>query len=316
MSAKQLVRLAAILGVLLVVWGAAALARRREATPPTDTFRLPRITRSEVDTVTITRPKDTTILARKDTSTWTVNGHPASSNAVGDLLNALADTTSASSELVAEQKRSQAGLGVDDSTGSKVRIKGKGKTLADLVLGKRSQDFSGGYVRRAGQESTYVVRGQLIDVLNRAPDDWREHRIARIAADSVARIEITRGHKSYALVRNGKSWKLASGASADSTKMGDLLTAYSSVDATGFASAAQADSAHFAQPDRRARLLRKDGTPVLTLLFDSTAAGFWVRPDTSKTIYRIESWTADRLAPADTTLRIQHNAKSESQPKS
>ena len=303
MSAKQLVRLAAILGVLLLVWGAAALARRREAVPPTDTFRLPRITRSEVDTVTISRPKDTTILARKDSSTWTVNGQPASSNAVGDLLTALADSTPPSSELVAEQKRSQPGLGVDDSAGSKVRIKGKGKTLADLVLGKRSQDFSGGYVRRAGQESTYVVRGQLIDVLNRTPDDWREHRIARIAADSVARIEITRGHKSYALVRSEKSWKLASGAPADSAKMGDLLAAYSSVDATGFASLAQADSAHFGQPDRRVRLVGKNSTPLLTLLFDSTAAGFWVRPDTSNTIYRIESWTADRLAPADTALR-------------
>ncbi len=303
MSAKQLVRLAAILGVLLLVWGAAALARKREAAAPTDTFRLPRITRSEVDTVTISRPKDTTMLARKDSSTWTVNGQPASSNAVGDLLTALADSTPPSSELVAEQKRSQPGLGVDDSAGSKVRIKGKGKTLADLVLGKRSQDFSGGYVRRAGQESTYVVRGQLIDMLNRTPDDWREHRIARIAADSVARIEITRGHKSYALVRSEKSWKLASGAPADSAKMGGLLAAYSSVDATGFASPAQADSAHFGQPDRRVRLVGKNGTPLLTLLFDSTAAGFWVRPDTSKTIYRIENWTADRLAPADTALR-------------
>jgi hypothetical protein len=294
------VRLAAILGVLLLVWGAAALARRREATPAADTFRLPKITRSEVDTVTISRAKDTTILARRDTNTWTVNGHTASPNAVGDLLTALTDSTPAS-ELVAERKGSHAGLGVDDSAGSKVRIKGKGKTLADLVLGKRSQDFSGGYLRRADQESTYVVRGQLIDVLNRSPDDWREHRIARIATDSVARIEITRGRKSYALLRNEKSWKLATGVPADSAKMGDLLTAYSSVDATGFASPAQA--AHFGQPDRRVRLLRKDGTPLLTLLFDSTAAGFWVRPDTSKTIYRIESWTADRLAPADTTLR-------------
>lgn len=303
MSAKQLVRLAAILGVLLLVWGAAALARRRDTAPPADTFRLPRITRSEVETVTISRPKDTTILARRDSSTWTVNGQPASPNAVGDLLAALADSTPPSSELVAEQKRSQPGLGVDDSAGSKVRIKGKGKTLADLVLGKRSQDFSGGYVRRAGQESTYVVRGQLIDVLNRTPDDWREHRIAKIAADSIARIEITRGRRSYALVRNEKSWKFASGAPADSTKMGDLLTRYSSVDATGFASPAQADSAHFGQPDRRVRLIRKNGTPLLTLLFDSTAAGFWVRPDTGRTIYRIESWTVDRLAPADTTLR-------------
>jgi len=173
------------------------------------------------------------------------------------------------------------------------------------VLGKRSQDLSGGYVRRAGQESTYVVRGQLIDVLNRNPDDWRERRIARIAADSIARIEITRGRKSYGLMRNEKTWKLASGAPADSTKVGDLLTAISSVDAAGFATSAQADSAHFGQPDRRVRLLRKNGTPLLILLFDSTAAGFWVRPDTSKAIYRIESWSADRLAPADTTLRTR-----------
>src|SRR5215213_6676562 len=304
MSAKQLVRLAAILGALLLVWGAAALARRREAIPAADTFRLPKITRSEVDTVIISRAKDTTILARRHTNSWTVNGHPASPNAVGDLFTALTDSVSGS-ELVAERKGSHAGLGVDDGAGSKVRIKGKGKTLADLMLGKRSQDFSGGYIRRADQESTYVVRGQLIDVLNRSPDDWREHRITRIATDSVARIEVTRGRKSYALLRNEKSWKLTTGAAADSAKMGDLLTAYSSVDATGFASPAQADSARFGQPDRRVRLLRKDGTPILTLLFDSTAAGFWVRPDTSKTIYRVESWTADRLAPPDTALRAK-----------
>jgi hypothetical protein len=77
------------------------------------------------------------------------------------------------------------------------------------------------------------------------------------------------------------------------------------VAATGFASAAEAKSAHFSSPDRRTRILRKDGTPLLTLLFDSTAAGFWVRPDTSKTIYKLESWAADRLVPEDKELRAK-----------
>jgi Domain of unknown function (DUF4340) len=301
MSPKQLARLAAVLVLLLLVWGAAALARRREAGPSGDAFRLPKISRSQVDTVIIARAKDTTVLVQKDSTTWTVNGHPAGSSAVNDLFTALADSAAAS-ELVAERKASQAGLGVDDSAGTRVRIHGKGKTLADLVVGKRSLDLSGGYIRRAGQDSTYMVRGQLVDVLSRGTDEWRDHRIAKVTADSIDRIEISRGRRSYVLRRSGKGWQLPSGP-ADSTKVGDLLSAYSSVDATGFASAAQADSARFAPPDRRTRVLRKNGSPILTLLFDSTATAFWVRPDTSKTIYQVESWTADRLAPPDSALK-------------
>jgi hypothetical protein len=303
MSAKQLARLAAVLVVLLLLWGAAALARRRESAPSGEGFRLPKITRSQVDTVVIARAKDTTVLARKDSTHWTVNGHPAAPNAVADLFTALGDSA-AGSELVAERKASHAGLGVD-SAGARVRITAKGKTLTDLVVGKRSSDFSGGYVRLVDQEPTYLVRGQLVEVLNRQSDDWRSHQIARVPADSIGRIEVSRGRKSYALRRNDKRWELASGVPADSAKVGELLTGYSSIEASGFATPAQMDSARFGSPDRRVRLFRRDGTALLSLFFDSTAAGFWVRPDTSKTVYRIESWTADRLAPADTTLRMK-----------
>jgi len=302
MSAKQLARLAAVLVALLLLWGAAALARRREDAPSGEAFRLPNITRAQVDTVVISRAKDTTVLARKDSADWMVNGQPAAPNAVGDLFTALSDTA-VSSELVAERKASHSGLGVD-STGSRVQIKGKGKTLANLVVGNRSNDASGGYVRLADQERTYLVRGRLVEVLTRAPDEWRNHQIARVTADSIGRIEISRGRKSYALRRSEKKWELAPGGAADSAKVGNLLTAYSSIEASGFATPAQRDSARFGSPDRRVRVVRQDGTALLTLVFDSTAAGFWVRPDTSKIVYKVESWTADRLAPADSTLQM------------
>jgi uncharacterized protein DUF4340 len=303
MSAKQLVRLGLILLVLLLVWGAAALGRRREAAPSGNALRLPRLTAGQVDTILISRPKDTTLLAKRDTNSWTVNGHPAAPHAISELFSALADSA-AGSELVAERKASHAGLGVD-STGTRVQLKKSGKALADLVVGHRSEDFSGGYLRQADQEPTYLVRGQFTELVSRTTDDWRNHQIAKVPADSIARIEISRGARRYVLQRNGKAWELLPGGALDSTRMGDLLTAYSSVDATGFASATQTDSAHFSAPDRRARLLRKDGTALLTLVFDSTAAGFWMRPDTSKTIYKVESWTADRLAPADSSLKIK-----------
>jgi hypothetical protein len=56
-------------------------------------------------------------------------------------------------------------------------------------------------------------------------------------------------------------------------------------------------------------VLRKDSKPLLTLAFDSTASGIWVRPDTGSTIFRLESWTVDRLTPADTAVRVKKNLK-------
>jgi Domain of unknown function (DUF4340) len=301
-SARQLARIAILFGVLLLLWGAAALARHRQSAPaPADRFTFPPIARTGVDSVRIARPGDTVILARRDT-VWTANGHPASSAALGDLFTALADTAPAS-ELVAERPASHAGLGLDSAGGTRVRIFGKGRTLADVIAGHRTPDLGGIYLRRTGQDVSYLVRGGVAAALDRSGSEWRDHRIGGVPAESIATVEVSRGARAYTLRRSAGRWSLAPGGAADSAAVASLLGAYRAIEAAGFASAAQADSAHFARPDRRVRLLRPDGTPLLGLLFDSTASGFWVRPDTAETVYKVESWTADHLAPPDSTLR-------------
>ena len=94
MSARTLARLAILLGVLVLLWGGAALGRRHSETAPAaaDRFRLPAPAIGTVGTVRIVKPADAVVLARRD-STWTVNGHAASRTAVGELFTALADTT-------------------------------------------------------------------------------------------------------------------------------------------------------------------------------------------------------------------------------
>ena len=144
--------------------------------------------------------------------------------------------------------------------------------------------------------------GNLAQVLEKSSDEWRDRQIAGVSADSVARIEITRGKRSYRLGRDGTGWKLAPGGRADSSAVAELLGSYRQVDAAGFASEAQADSANFARAERRAALLRKDGTPLVTLTFDSTANGFWVQAGEDSVVYRVDAWSADRLVPADSTL--------------
>jgi hypothetical protein len=303
-SAKQLLRLVILFGVVLVLWGAAALVRRREVAPAAgDAFRLPPITRSQVDTVVLSDSAGTVVLAKKDTSAWTANGHRADMQAVADLLTALTDSAPGG-ELVAERKASHAALGVDSAGGTRVRVAAGGRTLAELVVGHRAPELSGGYVRRAGEEPTWLVRGGLVNALSRRGDEWRDHRIAAVPPDSIAAIELSRGARRYTVRRAGSGWTLAPGGTADSAQAEQLVAAFRTVDATGFAPEAQADSARFERPDRRTRLLRKDGTPLLTLLFDSTAAGFRVRADTGKTVYTMDGYSVDRLVPADSTLAV------------
>jgi len=302
MTSKQLARLAMVLGALLLLWGAASLARRGARGPSeSDRFAIPPVAHDSADSVIITRPADTTRLVRLDSATWTVNGHPAAQSAIQELFGALADTARRT-ELVAGRSTSHSALGVDSAKGARVRIVRGDSTVADLVQGNRGPSLDGGYFRTAGDSAVYLVGGNLAQVLERSQDEWRDRRIAGVAADSVTRIEVSRGKRSYAVRRQGSAWVMESGP-GDSAAIAALLADYGQVEAAGFATKAQVDSARFARPDRRAALLRADGTPLLTLAFDSTANGFWVRTGGDSTVYRVDTWFAERLTPADTTLR-------------
>jgi hypothetical protein len=302
MTPKQLGRLAMVLVALLLLWGGASLARRGSRGPSeSDRFAIPSVTSDSADSVIITRPADTTRLVRRDSATWMVNGHSAARSAIQELFSALADTARRT-ELVAGRSASHSALGVDSAKGAKVRIVRGDSTVADLVQGNRGPGLDGGYFRAAGDSAVYLVGGNLAQVLERPEDDWRDRRIAGVAADSVARIEIRRGRRSYSVRRDGAGWALESGP-ADSAAIAALLADYGQVEAAGFATKAQADSARFARPDRQAALLRADGRPLVTLAFDSTANGFWVKAGKDSTVYRVDTWFADRLTPADSTLR-------------
>jgi hypothetical protein len=304
MTPKQLARLAMVLVALLLLWGGASLARRGSRGPSeSDRFVLPPIASDSADSVIIARPADTTRLVRRDSATWMVNGHPAARSAIQELFSALADTARRT-ELVAGRSASHSALGVDSAKGAKVRIVRGDTTVADLVQGKRGPGLDGGYFRAAGDSAVYLVGGNLAQVLERSQDEWRDRRIAGAAADSVARIEVRRGRRSYSVRRDGAGWALESGP-ADSAAIAALLADYRQVEAAGFATKAQADSARFARPDRQAALLRADGRPLVTLAFDSTANGFWVKAGEDSTVYRVDTWFADRLTPADSTLRVK-----------
>ena len=310
MTSKQLLRLAAVLALVLVLWGAVALASRRGSD---DRSIIPQLDTSKIDTVAITAPGDTAVLVRTGDKKipWRVNGHPADTQVVKELLTGLADPN-ARSELVAQNPGSHGRLQVTDDSGKRVRVVEEGRTHLTLVAGKPATGGEGVYVRRAGEPAVYVIGGDLARAITRRGDEWRNHMISGVLPDSVGSIEIRRGSRSYMLRRKGTGWVFATGAAADSAAVAGLLGSYREIRADGFGTKTQLDSLRFAKPRRSTRLLRRDGAPLLSLAFDSIASGLWVRltkvgqqTDGSKDaeVFRLESWTADQLTPADSSLR-------------
>ena len=176
MSSKQLARVAVVLGVLLLLWGAASLARRGSNGPSAaDRFAMATITPDGVDSILISRSADTTRLVRRDSTTWLVNGHKATATSVNGLFSALGDTAR-TTELVATRTASHARLGVDSAKGATVRIVRGESTLLELILGNRGPGLDGAYFRRRADSAVYMVSGDLGQALDRSSDEWRDHQ--------------------------------------------------------------------------------------------------------------------------------------------
>lgn len=303
MSSKQLVRLAVVLAAAVVVWAVLALTRRSTGDRAIR-LAIPRVDTSAVDTVVFAKGADTALLVRGADHRWRDDGYPAAASNVAQLLSALADTASNSTELVAESKAAQPGLGVAADSGQHVRVIAGGHVALDWITGHQTSDYAGLYVRPVGGDTVYSLHGRLTGAFGHGLVEWRDHTIVALAPDSVHRVEVQRGRERYALVRGAKgSWMLAGAGAADTTAAKVLLDHLNPLSAESFATPAQAKAAQFARPTARVRVFGAASAPLADVLFDSTKTGVWARSDTGATVFQVESWTMDGVAPAEKTLQ-------------
>jgi uncharacterized protein DUF4340 len=296
MSAKQLQAIAIGVAVLVALWGASELWSRRTDTAAAN-LRLPALSASEVDTITIIHGADTISLVKQSSGTWTVNRYPASQSGVDDFFEALRD--SVKPELVAESPSSFARMGVDSLGGRLVRLVGGGKPLARLFIGGSGPGSNAAYLRLGGDVRVYRWPGRLPALVARPADDWRDRQIGAVVPESIANVEIQRAAKHFTLRKSGAAWTLPTGALADSAAVARFLEHFRNVSATGFATEQQADSLSFARPERRLLLRGTGARTLLDLTFDSTTSGYWIRKPESGTVYRLDSWHVEQITPPE-----------------
>lgn len=304
MSSTQLKLIAGGLLVLLLLWGASTLlSRRPDSVRASLDLRVPAL--ADVDSITIVKGQDTIAIARQSATDWSVNGHRAALASVTELLQALRD--SARPELVAQDSSSFARLAVDSAGGRWLRLRGGhgGKPVLEVIVGTRPTDFQSAYLRRPGDAHVYLWRGRLGALVERTLDDWRDKRIAMLASDSIALVEVVRGTDRYALSRAGKAWKV-NGAPADSGAVARYLDRLKAITASGFATSQDTASRRTARQERRLAV-RSPRHALVSLAFDSIAGGFVVRRlagggGGDVTVYRMNVWDVDGVTPTRASL--------------
>ncbi|OFX22412.1 MAG: hypothetical protein A2V77_22875, partial [Anaeromyxobacter sp. RBG_16_69_14] len=142
---------------------------------------------------------------------------------------------------------------------------GKVETLA---LGDESS-FDGSVFVRTTSGAVELVTGDAKWSLERTTFDLREKRLLPFDDEELRRVEVTAPRLSYALVRDGKTWRLDAPAKerADDATAARVLGAIRGLRATAFLGSPQGDRAHgLEKPRWKVRLVAASGAPRTLLL--------------------------------------------------
>jgi hypothetical protein len=307
MSATQLRVIALTLMLLISGWlGARLLSHKSDVIR--GRLMLPPVKAEQTDSIVIRHGADTLRLVRAGTA-WTVNGYRAGREPVGQLFLAFIDTTVP--DLAAVSPSSFQRMGVDSSSGYWLRVWSGGQPTVKLVIGALAPQASSGYVRREGSDSILLWRGNLVDLARRQVNEWRDRQIGAVVPESVFSVTVT-ARRSYGLRRSGTTWRFATGGAADSGRVAGLLALYRGFSASGFGTAAQADSGKKPAARRTLALGGAGGAKLLELTFDSSSTGLWARRTGDDNVYRVDAWRLNSFVPPDSALRPVPPAKAAS----
>lgn len=173
--------------------------------------------------------------------------HAADGDAVDRFLQDLAALEREAVVSTSVEKRSL--YGVDEATGTAVRIEGEGGALiAAFTAGGQGPDPFSGYLLPEGREEVLLVSANLGAPLGRGGEGWRERRIVRFESPAVTSLSIRSEKGDFVLEKgSGGSWTL-DGRDADSQAVEDYIDRVLNLRAAGFPGAEQVAGAGFDAP--------------------------------------------------------------------
>lgn len=199
---------------------------------------------------------------------------------------------------------------VNASSGLKVKLfDAKDNLIADVVIGKNGPDLASNYIRRASDDSVYLIPRAIMGIFTPRADDWRERRLWSIEPNDIKGVEVKIGKKEWAASKGeDNEWTLTvpPNVSANSEKIREFVKKISDVRARGFADEVDIAAAGIDKPASQLSISYGDGKTV-TLTVGKVKEPkadkktkedvFYGRLEGSDQIYTLEKEFADSIPP-------------------
>ncbi len=293
MSDRILKILLSALGVLVVGWAIATFATRRGDAPESAPFDLASAAEAQLDSVVVIGATDTIRL--HGGAAWTVNGKEAIPEAGRSLSHAL--EAARIGQLASRSPANHERLGVGERSGRRVTFYAEDSVELDLIIGGK-QTFDQSYVRRAGDDEVYVLRGSLVNLANRGVNEWRNKQILTALRGDIYGIEIDRPEELYSLRRDTTGWHLEpAGVEVDDLAVSSMLNQLSGLTALGFVPDTVADTLTWEPLAGRVRLAGPGGAPLgdLQLYEREDNTGYYVRRSDSPVVFTLSNLSGDQI---------------------
>jgi len=206
---------------------------------------------TKVDGIFIANKEDS-IRLRRAGAGWRLAepvDYPAENRLVGDLLKKVCFMEIET--LIARDTSKDSLYGLD-TTAANVALLHGADTLANLFLGKTSDNYRHTYCRRVGEDEVYLVRGTFTGQLQRKAKDWRDKVIMEIDKELINRVDYQYPHEKFSLVKEDTLWTLQSNGKSspvDERTLNHTLSAISRFRTFDFVDGDSARAVDFTVPE-------------------------------------------------------------------
>jgi len=226
--------------------------------------------------------------------------YPADADGVTAMLEAgkslrLADQASA-------KAKTHELFEVTDEKGMKVNfLDAGGKTLAQLIVGKRGESYGTAYFRRSGDDATYLSAQNLTSIFDRSKDTWKDKSIAKFEVSQPLELTI-HGEKDTLTLRkvaDKGTWEMIVGETespANKTVIEGILRGFGTLRTLEFP---VVDPKEFGlEPPTRSVTVKLQGNTEISLLvgkLDSANNRYYVKRADQPSVFLVSKYQVDNL---------------------
>ena len=156
----------------------------------------------DVSRIEVTNSSQTTTLEKQGERLKISNTKDfyAQDELVKNLTKALEDSAKAKMEIVSRNKDKKTDFQTDETSGSRIKLFQGEKMLADFVVGKMTNDYSGSYVSQPESDRTFSINVNLSGIFNRT--DWRDNKIFASSKDQINKVRFQYPTREFTIEKN------------------------------------------------------------------------------------------------------------------